>query len=248
MPALFQYAILFLAALLCAGLVLCVRESTDPNDKEKAAARPPEPAAPSLQPRMQPDRSLRTPPSPLAPATAAPLLRSEGAIPRIPREMPSGEPKTSVPFADGVNRASAPPPAVPAGGPPRRPGSATAEPSVKPVPAMTLETRLTPRPLDGRVDDPADLADRDAALDQRNDTLWDLVVHLRDYVEQLRSERHTLREEAQMLRDALAEAAEEVRVLRASQLAANSNEQARTAADSPSADPSRLGTAPKRLH
>jgi peptidoglycan hydrolase CwlO-like protein len=113
---------------------------------------------------------------------------------------------------------------------------------------MTLEPRLPPRPLDGRVDDPADLSGRDAALDQRNDTLWDLVVHLRDYVEQLRSERHTLREEAQMLRDALAEAVEEVRVLRASQLAANSNEQARTAADNPSADPNRLGTAPKRLH
>ncbi len=123
-----------------------------------------------------------------------------------------------------------------------------AEPSVKPVPAMTLEPRLPPRPLDGTVDDPADLTGGDAALDQRNDTLWDLVVHLRDYVEQLRSERHTLRQEAQMLRDALAEAAEEVRVLRASQLAANSNEQARTAADNPSADPNRLGTAPKRLH
>jgi hypothetical protein len=252
MPALFQYAILFLAALLCAGLVLCVRESTDPNDKEKAAARPPEPAAPSLQPRMQPDPervgSLRAAPSPLAPGPTSSPLRRETAIPRIPRDMPSGEPKTFLPFADGANRASAPPPAVPAGDPPRRPGSATAEPSVEPVAAMTLEPRLPPRPLDGRVDDPADLSGRDAALDQRNDTLWDLVVHLRDYVEQLRSERHTLREEAQMLRDALAEAVEEVRVLRASQLAANSNEQARTAADNPSADPNRLGTAPKRLH
>ena len=91
-------------------------------------------------------------------------------------------------------------------------------------------------------------SDRDMALDQRNDTLWDLVVHLRDYVEQLRAERHALREEARQLRTALAEATEEARALRAAQGAANSNELTASPPEVRATEAPRIGALPTRFH
>jgi hypothetical protein len=74
------------------------------------------------------------------------------------------------------------------------------------------------------------------------------VVHLRNYVEQLRAERHTLHDEARQLRTALAEATEEVRLLRAAQAAANSNELSAAAADARPGEATRVGAGPNRLH
>jgi hypothetical protein len=72
---------------------------------------------------------------------------------------------------------------------------------------------LPPGPLAGRVS-----FDEQDALAERNDTLWDLVVQLRDHVEHLRGERAAQAEEIKRLRVALADAAHELKVLRANAL------------------------------
>ncbi len=298
MPALFQYAIFFLAAVLFVSLVLCVRESTDPNDnKDKARTRSPEPAAPSLQrieARTIPGGVTKAEPNltrtashmrrePSAPASVrepsvAPLALASGPV------APAFEPVsasllTRAPVPDRASGASAHvlpaartsgpegsagvvspltrvPEAVGALGEPASSGTTSTTSGAAPVPeAPTPAPRLrTPEagtephpPVRTLGDGLPVLPTHDQALDRRNDTLWDLVVHLRDYVEQLRAERHALREETQQLRTALAEATEEVRVLRAGQGAANSNEVTAVPAEQPAAEAARLGI-PKRLH
>ena len=65
---------------------------------------------------------------------------------------------------------------------------------------------------------PSSSFDEQDALAERNDTLWDLVVQLRDHVEHLRGERAAQAEEIKRLRVALADAAHELKVLRANAL------------------------------
>jgi hypothetical protein len=266
MPALFQYAILFLAALLCVSLVLCVRESTDPKEQKPAlppgtAKRAPERVAnqPSAQtePSLARASSLRRDPPASRPAEPLPLnaagLREERplfpAASRLRDPEPAGQGRPSPQPKPALQRQDRPPLVAVEDLEERiaylRPEAPRFnEPAPRAVErAVEAETRLPHGPAGER----AIRAERDGALDQRNDTLWDLVVHLRDYVEQLRAERHTLREEAQQLRDALAEATEEVRALRSAQAAANSNEFATAATEPRVADVHRLTPLPKRI-
>jgi hypothetical protein len=81
---------------------------------------------------------------------------------------------------------------------PERPTPAFAQPEpvsvVQRHETAVQELRSDPLPSDGLLK-----KDRDVAL-ERGDSLWDLVVHLRDQVEQLRAERHIHQQEIQQLR------------------------------------------------
>lgn len=186
MPSLFQFALIALTVVTVVSLALCLLLDRSPRSERPAPAAAPKTPKPeqgaivtrSLHVPLREERvTVQPEPASLLPRLVPPLLEEHPVTPasvgRPPQE------RLARPLSQG------------------RPSQ---ERSVEPVSVQPIAEARPPQ--ERPVQPPSDgwlRQERDAAL-ERGDSLWDLVVHLRDQVEQLRAERHAQEHEIRQLR------------------------------------------------